>query len=479
MVYGGGNTAMDAARTARRLGAEEAMIVYRRDRSHMPAHRFRGRRSVAEGVKIKWLSSIKAIDGADLTVEIMRIGEKWPGRADWGDSRRSKPTPLCWRWGRMPKAAFLRKIPEIVHQPDGTVQVGTGHDDGPCRAYSRAATWFRASVPSPSRPATARRRRATSTRGCEASEYKPVDKTSRDRLRRAQSADLFRRRTLETDPRPPLQERDKGFDEVVGGLSERQALHEARRCLSCGNCFECDNCFAACPEDAIKKLGPGKGFAIIDKALHRLRGLRRAMPLPCHGNGRPIFHYILKRFLRRRLSWAPVRQWMAIRRWPMWPIASMKSAPSIRSPPPRPCRNWPTNGRRKAFANIWGNVPVVQEMQSEGGAAGAVHGALQSGAMTTTFTSSQGLLLMLPNMYKIAGELTSTVFQVAARSLATSALSIFGDHSDIMCARTTGFALLSSANVQEAHDFALIAAGGDAGGARALRAFLRRLSHLA
>ncbi len=107
--------------------------------------------------------------------------------------------------------------------------------------------------------------------------------------------------------------------------------------------------------------------------------------------------------------------------------------------------------------NIWGNVPVVQEMQSEGGAAGAVHGALQSGAMTTTFTSSQGLMLMLPNLFKIAGELNATVFHVASRSLATSALSIFGDHSDILACRTTGFALLSSANVQEAHDSALIA----------------------
>src|SRR3974377_2207008 len=106
--------------------------------------------------------------------------------------------------------------------------------------------------------------------------------------------------------------------------------------------------------------------------------------------------------------------------------------------------------------NIWGNVPVVQEMQSEGGAAGAVHGALQAGALTTTFTASQGLMLMLPNMFKIAGELTSTVFHVAARALATSALSIFGDHSDVMAARTTGFALLSSASVQEAHDAALI-----------------------
>ena len=107
--------------------------------------------------------------------------------------------------------------------------------------------------------------------------------------------------------------------------------------------------------------------------------------------------------------------------------------------------------------NIWGNVPVVQEMQSEGGAAGAVHGALQSGALTTTFTASQGLLLMLPNMFKIAGELTPTVFHVAARALATQALSIFGDHSDVMAVRTTGFAMLSSGSVQEAHDAALIA----------------------
>ncbi len=110
----------------------------------------------------------------------------------------------------------------------------------------------------------------------------------------------------------------------------------------------------------------------------------------------------------------------------------------------------------KGLPNIWGNVPVVQEMQSEGGAAGAVHGALQSGALTTTFTASQGLLLMLPNMFKIAGELTATVFHIAARALATQALSIFGDHSDVMAARTTGFALLSSASVQEAHDAALI-----------------------
>ena len=116
----------------------------------------------------------------------------------------------------------------------------------------------------------------------------------------------------------------------------------------------------------------------------------------------------------------------------------------------------------EGLTNIWGNIPVVQEMQSEGGAAGAVHGALQSGALTTTFTASQGLLLMMPNMFKIAGELTATVFHVAARSLATQALSIFGDHSDVMAVRTTGFALLSSGSVQEAHDTGADRPGRDA-----------------
>ncbi|HNC46855.1 MAG TPA: pyruvate:ferredoxin (flavodoxin) oxidoreductase, partial [Acidobacteriota bacterium] len=107
--------------------------------------------------------------------------------------------------------------------------------------------------------------------------------------------------------------------------------------------------------------------------------------------------------------------------------------------------------------NIFGSIPLVQEMQSEGGAAGAVHGALQTGSLTTTFTSSQGLLLMIPNMFKIAGELTSTVFHIAARSIATHALSIFGDHSDVMSVRSTGWAMLFGCSPQEVMDFALIA----------------------
>jgi pyruvate-ferredoxin/flavodoxin oxidoreductase len=117
---------------------------------------------------------------------------------------------------------------------------------------------------------------------------------------------------------------------------------------------------------------------------------------------------------------------------------------------------WADEWSAKGLKNIWGTVPSVAEMQSEGGAAGAVHGALQAGALTTTFTASQGLLLMIPNMYKIAGELTAFCMHVSARTLATHALSIFGDHQDVMGVRQTGFALLSSNSVQEAHDFAVI-----------------------
>src|SRR4026209_1075345 len=132
-------------------------------------------------------------------------------------------------------------------------------------------------------------------------------------------------------------------------------------------------------------------------------------------------------------------------------IAIYPSTPS--SPMGELSDEWSNHGRR----NLWGNIPEVIEMQSEAGAAGAVHGALQAGALATTFTASQGLLLMIPNMFKIAGELTPFTMHVAARSVATHALSIFGDHSDVMACRQTGFAMICSNSVQEAHDFAAVA----------------------
>ena len=129
--------------------------------------------------------------------------------------------------------------------------------------------------------------------------------------------------------------------------------------------------------------------------------------------------------------------------YPITPSSSMAEAADA----------WSTESK----PNLWGSVPTVVEMQSEAGAAGAVHGAIQSGALATTFTASQGLLLMIPNMYKIAGELTPAVFHVSARAVATHALSIFGDHSDVMAVRSTGFAMLASSSVQEAQDLALVA----------------------
>lgn len=125
--------------------------------------------------------------------------------------------------------------------------------------------------------------------------------------------------------------------------------------------------------------------------------------------------------------------------------------------PASPMGEWADQWSASGIPNLWGTVPRVGELQSEGGAAGAIHGALQAGSLSTTFTASQGLLLMLPNMFKIAGELTPAVIHVAARSVATHALSIFGDHSDVMAARTTGFAMLFSSSVQEAMDLALVA----------------------
>ena len=124
-------------------------------------------------------------------------------------------------------------------------------------------------------------------------------------------------------------------------------------------------------------------------------------------------------------------------------------------------------------------MPDVIEMQSEAGAAGTFHGALQKGALATTFTASQGLLLMVPNMFKIAGELTPAVMHVAARTIATHALSIFGDHSDVMHARSTGWAMLASSSAQEAHDLALVAHAATLKATSTVPALLRRLPHLA
>jgi formate dehydrogenase beta subunit len=259
VIYGGGNTAMDAARTARRLGAEEAMIVYRRDRAHMPAHEFEADEALAEGVKIKWLTSIKAIDGGDLTVEVMRIDAN--GRAEpTGQFETLKADAVVLALGQDADSGFLRQIPEIAYQADGTVLVGPDMMTGRAGIFAGGDM-----VPSQRSVTIATGHGKKAARSIDAwlrgvvysrpGKHPIIDFAG---LNLPIYADAARSAEHELS----VEARRAGFDEVVSGLSESEALHEAKRCLSCGNCFECDNCYAACPEDAIRKLGPGRRYEI-------------------------------------------------------------------------------------------------------------------------------------------------------------------------------------------------------------------------
>jgi formate dehydrogenase beta subunit len=257
VVYGGGNTAMDAARTVRRLGADEALIVYRRDRSHMPAHDFEADEAMEEGVRIKWLTSIKEIAGANLTVEIMELDAH--GRPQpTGRYETLQADALVLALGQETESGFLRALPGIEVATDGVVKVGpdmmTGHPGifagGDMVAGERTVT---VSVGHGKRAA---RHIHAWLRG---ESYQPAIKHpavsfAMLHLPVYSDADPAAQRTLS------IAERVSGFEEVLAGLSEREARREAQRCLSCGNCFECDACYAACPEDAIIKLGPGRRY---------------------------------------------------------------------------------------------------------------------------------------------------------------------------------------------------------------------------
>jgi NADPH-dependent glutamate synthase beta subunit-like oxidoreductase len=254
MVYGGGNTAMDAARTAKRLGATETVIIYRRDRAHMPAHAFEADEALEEGVTIKWLTSIKEVAGPTVTVEVMELGADGRARPTGRfDTLESDAVVLAL--GQQAESGFLRAIPGIEVQADGTVAVGadmmTGHsgifaggDMVPGEQTVTAAVghgkqaarhidaWLRgASYRTSPEPQVA------SFEMLHLPIYSDADRTVQGML--------------------PVAERTTGFDEVLSGLSAAEATYEAQRCLSCGNCFECDQCYAACPEQAIEKLGPG------------------------------------------------------------------------------------------------------------------------------------------------------------------------------------------------------------------------------
>nr|VFK47246.1 MAG: NADPH-dependent glutamate synthase beta chain [Candidatus Kentron sp. TC]VFK51946.1 MAG: NADPH-dependent glutamate synthase beta chain [Candidatus Kentron sp. TC]VFK62589.1 MAG: NADPH-dependent glutamate synthase beta chain [Candidatus Kentron sp. TC] len=247
-IYGGGNTAMDAARTAKRLGAEEALIIYRRDREHMPAHAFEAEEAEEEGVKIHWLRTIKDIDHSTLKVEIMRIDEKGKPQPT-GEFEELKADSLILALGQETDTSFLRNVPGLDFQEDGTlivdnnlmtgcpglfaggdmvpsertVTVGVGHGK---KAAQHIDAWLRGET-------------YEKPRNNEIASF--------DKLHVWYFTDSAQRFEGHID----LKHRQTSFDEVVDGLKRQDALYEARRCLSCGNCFECDGCLGACPDHAV------------------------------------------------------------------------------------------------------------------------------------------------------------------------------------------------------------------------------------
>lgn len=259
IVYGGGNTAMDVARTVRRLGAEEAMIVYRRSRKEMPAHDFEAQEAEDEGVLIHWLRTIKEIDETAFTVEKMVIDESGHPQPT-GEFETLEADTLILALGQDVDTSFLTRVAGVEIAKDGvvsvdarmmtgraglfaggdmvpaerTVTVGIGHGK---KAARHIDAWLRGAA-----YGAAERHPLAEFEGLNTWYYDDAPRSVQAELA------MVRRQT--------------SFDEVVEGLTEDTALYEARRCLSCGNCFECDNCFGVCPDNAVIKLGPGNRFRI-------------------------------------------------------------------------------------------------------------------------------------------------------------------------------------------------------------------------
>ncbi|MGO8972803.1 MAG: NAD(P)-binding protein [Steroidobacteraceae bacterium] len=252
VIYGGGDSAMDTARTVKRLGADEALIIYRRDRAHMPAHAVEADEAIEEGLKIKWLSTIKEIIGSDLVIETMELDAKGQAQPT-GRLETLKADAIVLALGQETDSGFLRQVPNLEFTADGAVNVGldmmTGHPgifaggdmvpgersvtasvgDGK-RAARHIDAWLRGARLPPSSP--------HASVGFEML-HLPVYSDAEPSVQKSRA----------------LSNRLSGFEEVIAGLAEKEARYEAQRCLSCGNCFECDNCYAACPEQAIIKLG--------------------------------------------------------------------------------------------------------------------------------------------------------------------------------------------------------------------------------
>lgn len=256
-VYGGGNTAMDAARTAVRLG-HEPLIIYRRDRDHMPAHEAEADDALEEGVKIHWLRSITAMDGETLTVEVMALDDTGRPRGT-GQYETIEADALILALGHDTDTGFLRGVDGVTMTDDGSVVVDAGMMTGRPGLFAggdmvpaeRTVTY-----------ATGHGRRAAAhidayLRRVAVPAADPLPVATFDKLHLWFYTDVSHR----PQPRLDVPARMTGFGEVVAGLTESDATREAARCLSCGTCFECDGCYAACPEDAILKLGPGRRYA--------------------------------------------------------------------------------------------------------------------------------------------------------------------------------------------------------------------------
>jgi 2-oxoacid:acceptor oxidoreductase delta subunit (pyruvate/2-ketoisovalerate family) len=257
VVYGGGNTALDVARTAKRLGASEAIIVYRRTREKMPAHDFEVEEALQEGVLIKWLSTIRNMsDEGTLTVEKMALDDKGFPQPT-GEFETLESDSLVLALGQDVDLSLLDGVPGLTLK-DGSVEVGpnmmTGHPGifagGDMVPSERTVTVGVGHGKKAARHIDAWLRGAR---------YEPAPKheiATADKLNSWYYSDAPKT----VRPMLDLARRTSTFDEVVHGLDENNALYEARRCLSCGNCFECDNCYGVCPDNAVIKLGPGKRF---------------------------------------------------------------------------------------------------------------------------------------------------------------------------------------------------------------------------
>jgi 2-oxoacid:acceptor oxidoreductase delta subunit (pyruvate/2-ketoisovalerate family) len=256
-VYGGGNTALDVARTARRLGATEAIIVYRRNQKRMPAHQFELEEALEEGVKVKWLSTITKAEGTTLTIEKMALDEKGYPQPT-GEFETLDADSLILALGQEVDMSLLQGIEDLVIE-DGVVQVDpqsmmTNHPGlfcgGDMSPGERNVTVAIGQAKKAARYIDAYLRGVTL-------EPKPRPEVADfDRLNTWYYSDAPKT----VQPQLDIARRTSSFDEVQGGLTEETALFEARRCLSCGNCFECDNCYGVCPDNAVIKLGPGKRF---------------------------------------------------------------------------------------------------------------------------------------------------------------------------------------------------------------------------